>query len=407
MRFEWMVARRYLRSPHRPAVLQLVTLLSILGVAAGVATLVIALAMDTGFDQTIQDRLLGGTAHITLSHPGLRLEFTDYQELAQRLAQTPGVLSATPAVYETVLLSAAGRARGLLVKGLDPAHQSDEALQHVVEGKADFSPDADGIGAVIVGHLLADDFGLRVGDYVTLISGGGRLTPFRTGAARAAISNDRDFRFGILRFRCQLVLVTMSAAQGLAGVGDVASVIEFHIADVNRAADMAAQFERAAGSGFKATTWMDENRALYKSLHLEKLVTAIFIGLITFVAGLNILVVLSMTVTDRSRDIAVLMSMGARRAQIRGIFFLEGLAIGGVGTLVGLILGYGAAWISGTYRLIPLDPEVYSIPYVPFNPSMLDALWIAIAAIAICSAATLIPARAASRILPVEILRYE
>ncbi len=170
---------------------------------------------------------------------------------------------------------------------------------------------------------------------------------------------------------------------------------------------MAAQLRRAAGPDFKTTTWMDENRALYKSLHLEKLVTAIFIGLITFVAGLNILVVLSMTVTDRSRDIAVLMSMGARRAQIRGIFFLEGLAIGGVGTLVGLILGYGVAWISGTYRLIPLDPEVYSIPYVPFNPSMLDALWIAIAAIAICSAATLIPARAASRILPVEILRYE
>jgi len=140
---------------------------------------------------------------------------------------------------------------------------------------------------------------------------------------------------------------------------------------------------------------------------MEKLVTAIFVGLITFVAGLNILVVLSMTVTDRARDIAVLMSMGARRAQLRKVFFLQGLAIGGVGTLVGLVLGYGIAWVAGTYKLIPLDPEVYSIPYVPFSPNLLDAVWIALAALLICSAATMVPARAASRISPVEILRYE
>ncbi len=405
MRFEWMVARRYLRSPHRPAVLRLVTLLSVVGVAAGVATLVIALSMDTGFDQTIQDRLLGGTAHITLNAAGPS-GISDYQNLAKQLAQTPGVLSATPAVYETVLLSA-GKDRGLLVKGIDPAHESDEALQHVVEGKADFSPDADGIAAMLVGRLLADDFGLRVGDYVTLISGGGRLTPYGMVPRALRFRVTGIFDSGFYDFDANWGFVTMPSAQRLAGIGDVASEIEFRISDVNKAAEMAAKIEHAAGPGFRTTTWMDQNRALYKSLHLEKLVTAIFIGLITFVAGLNILVVLSMTVTDRSRDIAVLMAMGSRRKQIRGIFFLEGLAIGGVGTIAGLILGYGVAWISGTYRLIPLDPEVYSIPYVPFNPSMIDALWIALAAIAICAAATLVPARAASRILPVEILRYE
>jgi lipoprotein-releasing system permease protein len=142
-------------------------------------------------------------------------------------------------------------------------------------------------------------------------------------------------------------------------------------------------------------------------LRLEKLVTAIFIGLITFVAGLNIIVVLSMTVTDRARDIAVLMAMGARRKQVRNIFFLQGITIGTLGTFVGLILGYSAAWIAGTYRIIKLDPEIYSVPYVPFHANASDALWIAASAIAICAAATLIPARAASKILPVEILRYE
>jgi lipoprotein-releasing system permease protein len=152
---------------------------------------------------------------------------------------------------------------------------------------------------------------------------------------------------------------------------------------------------------------MEENRALFRALRLEKLVTAIFIGLITFVAGLNILVVLSMTVTDKARDVAVLMSMGARREQIRRIFLWQGIAIGATGTIAGLLLGYAFAWIAGTSHLIPLDPEVYAVPYVPFHPSVWDAIWITLAAMGISVGATLLPARAAANLLPVEILRYE
>jgi len=408
MRFEWMVAQRYLRSPHRPAVLRLVTLLSILGVAAGVATLVIALSMDSGFDQTMQDRLIGVTAHISLTQrdgSGMR----DYQQLAGRLAKTPGVRSATPAVYETVLLAAGNNARGIVLKGIDPKlkEKSDEALRRIVEGKADFAPDADGIGAILLGKMLADDLRLQVGDYVTLTSPQGTLTPwgmmphtrrFRVAGIFDSGFYDSDANWGF---------VTMSAAQKLAGVADEASVIEFRIAEANRAPEFARELEQEAGPQYKALTWMDQNRSLFRALHFEKLITAIFVGLITFVAGLNILVVLSMTVTDRARDIAILMSLGSRREQVRGIFFLQGIAIGGVGTLIGLIIGYATSWIAGTYRLIPLDPEVYSIPFVPFSPNALDALWIAAAAIVICAGATLVPARAASRILPVEILRYE
>ena len=195
----------------------------------------------------------------------------------------------------------------------------------------------------------------------------------------------------------------------MAGVGDVVSVLEFRIADVDRAEEMADDVWRARpGRAIMATTWMDENRALFRALRLEKLVTALFIGLITFVAGLNILVVLAMTVSDRAHDIAVLMAMGARREQIRRIFVLLGLAVGGVGH------GRGAwrrdtlfAWAAGTYRLIPLDPQVYSVPFVPFHPNASDALWIAGAALLISVASTLVPARSAARIQPVEILRYE
>jgi lipoprotein-releasing system permease protein len=199
----------------------------------------------------------------------------------------------------------------------------------------------------------------------------------------------------------------MPAAQALAGTGDVVNVLEFRLYKPTQANEIAPILEKNAGQGFVASTWMDENRALFRALRLEKVVTAIFIGLITFIAGLNILVVLSMTVTDKARDIAVLLSMGARREQIRRIFLLQGITIGAAGVAVGLIVGYAFTWIAGTYHLIPLDPEVYAVSYVPFLPNPMDGVWIAAAAMVIATVATVVPAREASRLLPVEILRFE
>jgi lipoprotein-releasing system permease protein len=184
-------------------------------------------------------------------------------------------------------------------------------------------------------------------------------------------------------------------------------VLEFRLEKPEQAGEIASAAEREAGEGFTTATWMESNRALFRALRLEKLVTAIFIGLITFVAGLNILVVLSMTVTDKAKDIAVLLSIGTRREQVRRIFLLLGMAIGATGTIVGLAVGYAFSWIAGTYHLIPLDPQVYAVPYVPFHPSFLDGVWIALAAMGIAVLATVIPAREAARLLPVEILRFE
>jgi lipoprotein-releasing system permease protein len=184
-------------------------------------------------------------------------------------------------------------------------------------------------------------------------------------------------------------------------------VLEFRLDQPERGAEIAEEVQHAAGQGFSATTWMEENRALFRALRLEKLVTAIFIGLITFVAGLNILVVLSMTVTDKARDIAVLRSLGARREQIRKVFLWQGITIGAVGTLAGLVVGYTFSFVSGSYHLIPLDPQIYAVPYVPFHPSLFDGLWITAVAMGISVGATVLPARAAVRLLPVEILRFE
>ena len=408
MKFEWFVARRYLRSPYRPAVLRLVTAFSVIGVAAGVATLVVALAMNTGFRETLQDRLLGVTAHVSLTRPGVG-GIRDYEALVSKFSAMPGVRSVTPAVYQTVLFTFSGEARGVVTKGIDLERErrSDEALQRIIAGSLDFSRDNDGIDAVIVGKQLAQEWKLSPGDYVTLTSPQGRLTPF------GMLPRSRRFRVagvfdsGFYDYDENWCFLSLPAAQALSGVGERVSVLEFRLYKPEQAADIARKLEQAAGPGFAATTWMEENRALFRALRLEKLVTAIFIGLITFVAGLNVLVVLSMTVTDKARDVAVLMSMGSRRQQIRRIFLWQGIAIGATGTFAGLCIGYAFAWIAGTYHLIPLDPQVYAVPYVPFHPSLLDGLWIAVVAMGISVGATLLPARAASQLLPVEILRYE
>jgi len=408
MTFEWLVALRYLRSPNRPAVLRLVTLLAVVGVAAGVTTLVIALSMNTGFRQAIRDRLLSVTAHVNLK-PINAEGIGNYRALMARLADAPGVRSIEPAVYDTVLLSAGRRARGVVVKGVDLEleRRASDALRHIVAGSADLSADPDAIPGLLVGRLLAEDMKVSAGSYVTLTSPQGSLTPF------GMIPRSRRFRVtgvfdsGFYDYDANWTFVTLASAQGLAGVGDVVSLLEVRVARMEDARPIAGDLLLRAGQGFTASTWMDENRALFHAMSLEKLVTALFVGLITFVAALNILVVLTMTVTDRARDIAVLMAMGARSQQVRRIFILEGLAVSLLGVGLGLLLGYSLAWMADKWRLIPLNPEVYAIPYVPFHANAADAIWIAGAALAVSLSATLMPARSAARILPVEILRFE
>src|SRR5579863_2539912 len=293
MKFEWFVARRYLRSPYRPAVLRLVTAFSILGVAAGVATLVIALSMNTGFRETLQDRLLGVKAHVSLARPGTG-GIRNYEDLIKKFAELPGVTSVVPSVYQNVLLSFAGDARGVVAKGVDPERERkyDEALQRIVDGKLDFSRDPDGIEALLIGKQLSQEWKIKPGDYVTLTSPQGRLTPFGMVPRTRRFRVTGVFESGFYDYDENWCFLALPAAQTLAGAGDIVNVLEFRLTNPETAPEIAREAEQAAGMGFLSTTWMEANRALFRALKLEKLVTAIFIGLITFVAGLNILVVL-------------------------------------------------------------------------------------------------------------------
>ena len=422
MRFELFVASRYLRAKRRQAVISVITAISIIGVAAGVASLIIALAINNGFRQDLQERLLGSTAHINLmrvENDGIR----DWRALLDRLSKQTHVKAAAPALFEQVLISRGARARGAILKGVLPNYEKkvSELLQTVKFGSTEeLEPVRDSTSQItnyksqilamppiILGKDMADELGASVGSVVLVTSPQGELTPFGLVPKYVRFRVAGIFKSGFYDYDTSWAFIRLTDAQSLFGLGDVISVIEFKVDDIYQAGVIGKQIERDAGKGFMATSWMEQNRQLFHALKLERVVTFITIGLIVLVAALNILISLIMMVMEKTRDIAVLMSLGTRRAQVRRVFIFQGVLIGVVGTAIGLALGYALSWIGGHYRLVTLSPEVYSIDYVPFAARALDGLVVAAVALAVSFIATIYPSWSASRIVPAEALRYE
>jgi lipoprotein-releasing system permease protein len=432
MNFELFIASRYLRAKRRQAVIGIITGISIAGVAAGVASLVIALAINNGFRKDLEESLLRSTSHVNL----LRVQsdgIKNWQGLMAKLSQQPHVIAAAPAIYEEVLISRGARARGAVLKGLVPDHERrvSDLLSTIKSGSADAleesskppsvsGPDSsspDDLAAVqkriaemppiVLGKDMADDLGATVGSVVLVTSPQGELTPFGMVPKYIRFRVTGIFSSGFYDYDASWAFTRLSDAQQLFGLGDVISVLEFKVDDIYRAAEAATQLEQAAGRGFMSTNWMEQNKAIFRALRLERLVTFITIGLIVFVAALNILISLTMMVMEKTRDIAVLMSMGARKSQVRRIFVAQGMLIGAVGTAIGVVLGYVLSWVGGHYHLLSLAPQVYSIDYVPFAPRAVDGVLVAAVAIIISLIATIYPSWSAARILPAEALRYE
>jgi lipoprotein-releasing system permease protein len=437
MRFELFIASRYLRAKRRQAVIGIITGISILGVAAGVASLIIALAINNGFRQDLQERLLGSSSHINL----LRIEsdgIRDWQPLMDRLSKQPHVVAAAPAIYEQVLISRGPKARGAVLKGIIPSDERkvSDLLKTLTTGSVDSldesnntsqsnadrnvrptQPRPDALGDVesriaamppiILGKDMADDLGVSVGDVVLVTSPQGELTPFGMVPKYNRFRVAGIFNSGFYDYDYSWAFARLSDAQQLFGLGDEISVLEFKVDDIYKAGQIGDNIEQAAGKGFMTTNWMEQNKAIFRALRLERLVTFITIGLIVFVAALNILISLTMMVMEKTRDIAVLMSMGTRKSQVRRVFIAQGVLIGVIGTALGLVLGFGISWLGSHYHLLSLAPEVYSIDYVPFAPRVMDGVLVAVLAIGISLVATLYPSWSAARILPAEALRYE
>jgi lipoprotein-releasing system permease protein len=416
MRFELFVAARYLRAKRRQAVVGVITVISIAGVAAGVASLIVALAITNGMRRDLQDRLLGSTAHVQLMRikgDGIR----DWRGLTARLQQLPHVKAASPGLYEQVLISNGARSSGALIEGIVPQQERrvSDLLSTVTMGSvAPLEPKPDAASnaeehptpPIVIGHDLADEIDARVGTTVLVTSPQGELTPLGLIPKYQRFQVVGIFHSGFYQYDSSMAFTSLADAQRLFGEPDVVSIISFKVDDLDHADRIGRSIEQAAGPGFLTNNWMEQNRPLFRALKLEQIVTFIVIGLIVCVAALNILTALTMMVMEKTRDIAVMMSFGVQPRQVRMIFLLQGLLIGFTGTILGLIAGYGLSWLGGHYRL-PLSAEVYSIDYLPFAARWTDGLIVAGVAFAVSLLATLYPSSSAARILPAEALRYE
>jgi lipoprotein-releasing system permease protein len=413
MRFELYIAARYLRAKRRQAVVGVVTAISVAGVTAGVAALIIALAITTGMRRDLQGKLADFTAHIQLMQASDR-GISDWRPLLQQLRKVPHVVAASPGLYEQVLVARGARDGGALIEGILPDDErkvsdllnsaSPGAIQALEPESA--STQNASLPPIVIGSDLAQTVGAALGDSVMIISPQGEMTPLGVLPKYVKFRLAGTFHSGFYQYDSQMGFIRLSDAQHLFDEPDLLSAISFKIDDPYRAPEVARAIEKEAGPGYMTTNWTEQNRELFRALRLEQYVTFIVIALIVMVAALNILIALTMMVMEKTRDIAVMMSFGVNPGQVRRIFLLQGLLISVVGTVLGLILGYLASW-AGSHYHIPLSPDVYSIDTLPFAPRVIHGVIVAAVSIGISLLATLYPSWSAARILPAEALRYE
>jgi lipoprotein-releasing system permease protein len=402
--FELFVAIRYLSAKRKQAVISVITIISVIGVAAGVMALVIALAINNGFRGTLQRNLLGATAHVSVLEKKPEYGIENWRELADRLRSLPHVTAATPSLYAPVMIAGIQPATAIL-KGLETSRDQPEMLRNLKEGSFERLSEKSSLPGIILGSRLAESTGMMLNSVVRVI--GQDMTPFGLHVSEYRFRVVGIFESGFYELDLNWAYTSLRNAQMVLSVQDVVNSIELRVDDIYRAPEVAKAAERAAGPKLAGTHWMEQNKPILNALRMERIVTVVTIGLIQLVAALNILIALIMMVMEKYKDIAILMSMGARHRQIRNIFMLQGALIGVAGSVIGLVLGYSISYFADKYRWIRLPEDVYSLSFVPFEPRGIDALWIAAVAIFVSFVATLYPARNATRIAPVEALRYE
>jgi lipoprotein-releasing system permease protein len=407
MPFELQIALRYLLAKRRQVFISVISLVSTLGVTVGVAALVIALAIMTGLQQELRDRILGAMAHVSIWKTG---GIGDYRAEVARLKQVPGVVAAAPATYSKAIISTDRSDTFVTLKGIDSALERDvtEIAAAMTGGKLDdlTRNDPDLPPGIVIGHGLAGSIGAFVGDRVTLLTSEGMLTPMGMAPRKRTFQVVGTFRLGLLEFDQAYGFVALDVANRMIGASEP-DHLEARVTDIYQASDVADAITETLGSDYLTQDWGDQNQALYSALYLEKIAMGLGIGLIVGVAALNIVASLILLVMEKTRDIAILKTMGASARSVMLIFLIQGMVIGTLGTLVGGSLGAGIAYFLDRYQVIKIPGDVYQVTYLPFRVLPLDLTLIVAGAVVVCFFATLYPSRQAARLDPAQALRYE
>ena len=414
MSYELFIGLRYLKAKRKQTFVSLITLISIAGVMVGVTALIVVIAVMNGFKEDLRDKILGVTSHVVISR--FDGNISKYQEVRAKVGEVSGVNAATPFIYTQVMISSRKAISGAVLRGIEPQTaskvinlQKNLRAGSLKELEAENEPE--GMRAtpgIILGNELARNIGASRGEPVTVISPLGRLTPLGRVPRSQTFRVAGIFDSGMYEYDSTIAYVSLWAAQRFLGIGDRVTGIEVRVDDIYEADRVARAIGKALdGYPYWSRDWMRMNKNLFSALKLEKIVMFIILTLIILVAAFNIVGTLIMVVIEKTRDIAILKSMGATRRSIMKIFMIEGAVIGLVGTLLGLLGGYTLCTLLATYKFIELPSDVYYISTLPVQMNPLDVALIALAAIVITLAASVYPAWQASRFDPAEAIRYE
>ena len=415
MFYELFIALRYLRAKRKQVMISVITVIAVLAVSAGVASLIIVLAMMTGFRQEFQAKILSGTAHINLGHKTQK-PIENYRELVARLESLPHIRSASATFYQRVLIQGHNQTDGAVLKGVDMSvtSQANEVFQFETEGDPRLlsEPEVDAetgakIDRMLVGQGLAKHVGLKLGDVATIISPQGHLTPLGMAPRYRDFKVAGIFTSGLSDYDEAWAYISLESAQRLAGTQDVAEFIQMKVDDVDNVKEIKREVLAAVDDDFEAQDWQELNAPIYSALSYEKYLTGVALLIVIGIAALNIITVLIMIVMEKQRDIAILKSMGATNRSVMYLFMLQGLFIGIVGIALGIALGAGFCYFADAHQWIKLPPGAYALDYLPFHVKALDVITVVLVTIAISFLSTLYPSWNAARINPVEGLRYE
>jgi lipoprotein-releasing system permease protein len=414
--YQLLIALRYLRAKRRQRTISLNTFISIAGVTLGVAALIATLAVMSGFEDSLREKILGTNAHVVIVDRAQR-PIEGYDEVLKTVSRLPHVRAATPFIYNQVLLTADANVHGVILRGIDPATEGTvtDIERNLVDGRlADlsntFPPPADKPGlsprsGIVIGKELALRLGVFMGDTLNVVSPRGTMGPFGMVPKLRPYQVVGIFDSGMYDYDSSIAYISLAQAQDFFQMGDAVTGVEIKVDEIFRAEDVASAAEAALGGAYWVRDWKEMNRNLFSALKLEKIIMFIILVLIILVAAFNIIGTLTMIVIEKSREIAILKAMGATRRAVMGIFMLDGLIIGGMGVLIGIPLGYLVCWGIETFYTLPAD--VYYISHIPVRINLFDVVLVAGSALFITFLATVYPSWQAGRLAPVEALRYE